>query len=68
MNFLAKLLTAVKRLTGGKRTRQPRICARCTKPIKRGHKWSAKAWIDDPRPRHWDCDNPNGAQKELVAE
>jgi hypothetical protein len=37
-----------------------RICARCGKPILKHHRWSAKAWLDDPRPRHWDCDYPTG--------
>jgi hypothetical protein len=37
-----------------------RICARCNKPILKHNRWSAKAWLDDPRPRHWDCDSPTG--------
>ncbi len=43
------------------RKTKKRICARCEQPIKRGHKWSAKAWTNDPRPRHWDCKNPTGS-------
>lgn len=35
-----------------------RICANCNLRILRNHHWSAKAWIDDPRPRHWDCSDP----------
>ena len=37
---------------------EKRFCARCDKQILRSHKWSAKMWLDDPRPRHLDCDNP----------
>ena len=40
-----------------------RICERCKLQIKRNHKWSAKTW-DDKKPRHWDCNNPEGVQVE----
>ena len=40
------------------REQKKRICARCGKQIKKHHRWSAKAWISDPRPRHWNCEDP----------
>lgn len=45
-----------------------RICARCGKPILKHHRWSAKAWLDDPRPRHWNCDSPTGEPFEKNTE
>src|SRR5882672_3063682 len=63
MNIL-NILTIPLRWAGllSKPQRSPkRICARCNQQIKRGHHWSAKAWVGDPRPRHWECENPTGA-------
>src|SRR5208282_1460626 len=35
-----------------------RICCVCQQPIKRTHKWTAKPWHGDRRPRHRSCVNP----------